>query len=143
MSNSKVASIKVSGNKATVKGLKAGKIILTVVNNGKTAKKQITVAQKDNPIKASPKAKTLKVKDNKKVVFTKAKAFVITGAKGTVVFKKTKGNKKISITSAGKVIVDKGIKKGSYKVNVSVTAKGNKVYKAATKKVTLNISITK
>ena len=41
----------------------------------------------------------------------------------------------------GKFTVKKGTKKGTYKIKVKVTAKGNKTYKAASKTVTVKIVV--
>ena len=58
-------------------------------------------------------------------------------------YKKVKGSRKITINAkTGKVTVRKGLKKGTYKVKVKVTAAGIK-YKAAplTKAVTFKVKV--
>ncbi len=135
-SNTKVATVNASGK---VTGKKAGSVTITATNNGKSASVKIKVVKKANPM--TVKAKTIKASSKKTQSFAKAKAFTVKNAKGTVSFKKSKGNKKISVSSKGKVTVKKGLKKGTYKVTVKVTAKGNTAYKAKTKKVTLKVVV--
>ena len=110
---------------------------------------KVTVA-KATPVPPKPvkkantiyaKGKTVKVNGNKKTIIKKSKAFKIKNAKGTVTFKKAKGNKKITVAKNGKITVKKGLKKGTYKVKIKVTAAGNSRYKAATKTVTVKIII--
>ncbi len=85
------------------------------------------------------KAKTLA---KKKQVIPASKAFTIKKAKGKVTFKKVKGNAKISVAAkTGKITVKKGLKKGTYKVAVNVTAAGTNIYKKLTKKVTVKIRV--
>ena len=135
-SNTKVATVNASGK---VTGKKAGSVTITATNNGKSASVKIKVVKKANPM--TVKAKTIKASSKKTQSFAKAKAFTAKNAKGAVTFKKSKGNKKISVSSKGKVTVKKGLKKGTYKVTVKVTAKGNTAYKAKTKKVTLKVTV--
>ena len=84
--------------------------------------------------KITLKKKTLKIKAGKSAKL-KAKA------KTKLSYKKTSGNKKITVTSAGKVKVNKKQKKGTYKIKVKVTAKASKKYKKATKKFTIKIKV--
>ena len=100
-------------------------------------KKANTMTAKGKTVKL--KYKTLKKKTLK---IAKTKAFTIKKPQGTVTFKKLKGNKKITVNKkTGKITVKKGLKKGTYKVKVSVTAAGNKTYKKVTKKVTVTIKV--
>lgn len=63
-------------------------------------------------------------------------------AEGKVIFKKQKGNKKITVNKkTGKVTVKKGIKRGKFKVTVTATAKGTKNYKPGTVKKTFRITV--
>ena len=116
---------------------------ITATNNGKNASVKITISKK--AITMTVKAKAGSAKASKKTTIKKAKAFTIKNAKGTVTFKKVSGDKKITINKkTGNITVKKGLKKGkTYKLKVSVTAAGNTEYKAATKKVTVKIKITK
>lgn len=121
--------------------------------------------QKENIKKA---ANTLKVKDKtvrlrakklrkKALVIKRSKALSIKKAKGTVTYKKvqvSKKNKKnkyvrkakyakkiIVNKRTGKITVKKGLKKGTYKLKVQVTAAGDEKYEPATKTVTVKIKI--
>ena len=54
---------------------------------------------------------------------------------------KKSGNKKIIVSKAGKVTVKKGLKKGTYKVKVNVTAAGDANHNAVTKLATVIIRV--
>ena len=122
-------------------------------------------SQKEKVKKA---ANTLKVKGRTVRLRTKAlrkracvikrnKAFSISKAKGTVTYKKVHVSKKnrknkyirnakyakkiIVNQKTGKITVKKGLKKGTYKLKVKVTAAGSRKYKAMTKAVTVKIII--
>ena len=92
------------------------------------------------------KGKTVKVKAKtlsaKKVVVKRTKAFKVSKAKGKIRFAKVSGSAKVSVSSAGKVTVKKGTKKGAYKVKVRCTAAGNSNYLKGTKTVTITIRVT-
>lgn len=87
------------------------------------------------------KGKSVSVKANKKSTVKKAKAFSIQNAKGALTFKKAKGNKKITVSKNGKITVKKGLKKGTYKVKIKVTAAGDETYTAKTETVTVKIIV--
>ena len=97
------------------------------------------------------KANTVKVKAKKTVTVKRAKvkkakaalkAFTVTKAKGKVVYKKLSGSKKLSVQKTkGKIVVKKGTKKGTYKIKVSITAKGNSAYKSKTIKKTVKVKV--
>ncbi len=136
-SNKKVATV---SSRGTVKGLKKGSVIISVKNNGATAKVKITVVQKANPMTVKAKAVTASAK--KTMTFAKAKILTIKNAKGKVTFKKTSGDKKIAVnTKTGKLTVKKGLKKKTYKVSITVKDAGNTTYKAKSKKVTLKVKV--
>ena len=137
-SNTKVATVNAAGK---VVGKKAGTVTIKATNNGKVASVKIKVIKRANTM--TVKAKKITAKASKKTTFKKSKAFTIKKAKGKVVFKKTKGNKKITINKkTGKITVKKGLKKGkTYKVKIKVTAKGNTVYKAKSKTVTIKVKV--
>ena len=101
------------------------------------------LAKKANTITVKVKATTVKYTALKKKnqTITAKKVFTVSNAKGKVTYKKTKGNAKITLSSAGKFTVKKGLKKGTYKVTVKVTAAGTTEYKAGTKTVTVKIKI--
>ena len=91
------------------------------------------------------KVKNISVKNKKlkknKLKIKKTKAFKISNAQGTVTFKKKSGNKKIKVSKAGKITVKKGLKKGTYKLRVEVTAAGNNNYKPLTKTVSIKVKV--
>ena len=102
----------------------------------------IAAAQEKDANTMTAKGKTVKANSKKKTTFSKAKAFKISGAKGTVTFKKKSGNKKVTVSKAGKVTVKKGLKKGkTYKIKVTVKAAGNGDYKAKSQVVTLKVKV--
>ena len=103
-----------------------------------TAKAQ-TISGKAKVTKTYKAAKKTKKLAKAKTVQLKT-AFKLS-AKTALSYKKTSGNKKITVTNAGKVTVKKGLKKGTYKVKVKVTAKATTAYKAATKTITLTVKV--
>ena len=138
--NVKLASKKLqvlAGNKAkSAKAVKVSKI-------GEAKYVYIGKAKKANTITVKPKTVSLsasKVK-SKDYSVTAKKAFTVKKAKGTLVYKKTSGNKKITVAKNGKVTVMKGTAKGTYKFKVKVTAAGNSNYKAGSKTVTLVVKV--
>lgn len=97
-------------------------------NTMKVSKKTAKVSYK----KVAKKAQKLKL----------SKVLVVKNAKGAVSFAKKSGNKKITINKkTGKVTIKKGLKKGTYKVKVNVTAAGNGEYGALTTSVTFKIKV--
>ena len=100
-------------------------------------------ARKANPITVKAKTVTFKAsKVKKKAQSVKAsKAFTVKKAQGKVSYKKVSGNKKISVSKAGKVTIKKGAKKGTYKAKVKVTAAGSAAYKSGSKTVTLAVRV--
>ena len=95
----------------------------------------------------SIRAKTVTIKQKKvakaKQTIAVSKAFYMAKAKGKVTFTRKNGNKKIVIYKTGKVIVKKGLKKGTYKVKIRVKDSGNANYKARVKNVTLRVRVVK
>ena len=88
------------------------------------------------------KVKACSAKAKKNTTIAKSKAFKISKAKGAVKFKKVSGNKKITITKAGKITVKKGLKKGkTYKFTVKITAAGNTAYNSVSYLATMKIKI--
>lgn len=93
------------------------------------------------------KVKKITARANKNTSFKQSKVFMIKTAKGKVTFKKIKGkkkktkdDKKITISKKGKLMVKKGLKKGkTYTVKVKITAAGNDNYKSKTKTVKLKV----
>lgn len=108
-----------------------------------TAKSNI---KKDNSIKVSVKAMNVKAKKLKKKTQT-AKPITIRNAIGKVEIKITSANKEIKkhlkINTKGKLTIKKWkkAKKGTYKIKVRITAKGNTSYNAKTITKTVKIRI--
>lgn len=99
------------------------------------AKQPMTVkAKKLKAVKAS------KLKKNN-IKIKKTTAFTIKKNKGKLTFKKISGNKKIIISKAGTITLKKGLKKGTYKLKVKVTAAGTKKYKSGSRKTTVTIIV--
>ncbi len=96
-----------------------------------------------NPLTLKAKKPTVKFSTVKKKNQTIAleKWATVSKAQGKVTFKKSSGNKKITVSKAGKITVKKGLKKGTYKVKIKVTAAGNASYKAKSKTVTVTIKV--
>ena len=96
-----------------------------------------------NPMAVKVKAATVKYKKlkAKKQTIPAKKVFTVSNYQGNVIYKKTSGNKKISVSSAGKITLKKGLKKGTYKLKVMVTATGNSNYLAASKIVKVKIKV--
>ena len=96
-----------------------------------------------NTMVAKGKTKTVKYATLKKksVTIARKDAVSVTKAKGKVTYKKSSGNSKITVSSAGKITVKKGLKKGTYKVKVKVKAAGNATYKSKTVTRTVTIKV--
>ena len=99
--------------------------------------------KKENTLVAKGETKTLKYSTlkKKKVTVARKNAITVSKAKGKVTYKKVSGNGKIIVNSAGKFTVKKGLKKGTYRIKVKVTATGNTQYNAVAKTVTVTIKV--
>lgn len=95
--------------------------------------------------------KTVKVKESKlkkkKQVIKCSESMGICTAVGKLQFKLAKVNKKkfkkyfkVNANN-GKITIKKGLKKGTYKLKINVTAAGNANYQAATRQVTVTIMV--
>ena len=83
-------------------------------------------------------SKTVKAAKLKK----KAQSFKIASESVTkVAFKKKSGDKRITISSNGKVRLQKGLPKKTYKIKVKATAKDDGLYKSVSKTKTIKIII--
>ncbi len=89
------------------------------------------------------KNKTITANANKVTSFTSYDAFSLSKAKGTVVLKKTAGDKKIVVNpKTGNVTVKPGLVKGkTYAVKVKIGATGNAYYRPAIRNVTLKVRV--
>ncbi len=111
---------------------------------GTTLEASYTIKKASNTMTAKGKTVTVKkAKVAKKTqTITAKKAFTVSKANGKVSYKKSNGNKKIKVSSTGKVTVKKGLKKGTYKIKVKIKAAGDANHKASSwKTVTLKIKI--
>lgn len=116
----------------------------TFTCTGCTATKKTTYNKKSNTLTVKAKKPTVKYSKLKKKNQTIARknAITVSKAKGTLTYSKSSGNKKITINKkTGKITVKKGLKKGTYKVKIKVTAAGNNTYKKGTKTVTVTIKV--
>lgn len=104
--------------------------------------------KKNNPIKLKAKTKTVKAKKlikKSKII----KPVTVKNAKGKVTYKKLKKGstaklfKNVTVgRTSGKIKIKKGVyKKKTYKLSLSVTAKGNSLYKPKTQTLKLKIRI--
>lgn len=102
-----------------------------------------TVVQKAGTMTVKAKTVTVKYSKVKKKDQTikASKAFSVKNKQGKVTYKKKSGNKKITVSSSGKIKLKKGLKKGTYKVKVKVTDAGNDEYKSKSKTVTVKIKV--
>ena len=89
--------------------------------------------KKAGKARALAKAKTIKLESKAKV-----------SARTTVKYAKANkaGGKKITVSKAGKVTLKKGLKSGTYKVKIKLTARASKNYKAArAKKIVVTVRV--
>lgn len=140
-SNKSVVKItKVTGDMATVKGLKAGTVTITAENNSKTAAVKIKVIKRANNF--TIKGKKVSVNAKRAASIGPKEAFTTKNEKGWVTFKKISGNKKIVVSQLGIIHFIKGLKKGkTYILKVKATDQGNYKYKSVTKKATVIIKM--
>ena len=99
------------------------------------------VERKNTTISIVSKSNIKTIKAGKKL--KKTKSFTVrtkasSGAK-TTYKKTTKG--KITVSTAGKVTLKKGLKKGKYSIKVKVSAAATSTHKAASKTITIKITI--
>ncbi len=90
-------------------------------------------------LKASGTSKTYKAKNLKK----KAASFKVkvSGNKGKLTFKKTGGATQLTLSSAGKVKLQKKTKKGTYTLKVKVTSAASGQYAATSKTITIKVKV--
>ena len=140
---------------ATFKIVKAGSTdinldfdIITATKNDKDVEITTASSKKANPMTVKVAKKSIKAKTLKKKNVT-VKAITVKKAKGTVKYVKVKKGttkkyyKKITVNSkTGKIKFKKGkYKKGTVKVVVKITAKGNSSYKSKTVTKTVKVKI--
>ena len=121
-----------------------------VHDEGPVYEKEFTVnkPRKANTMTVKAKSITFKAsKLKKKMLWTKA--FTVKKAKGEVTFKTTKwlnasakkAKKKLYVSDDGYINAKKGVKAGTYKFKVKVTAAGNDSYEPKSKTVTLTVKV--
>ena len=125
---------------------KVGTATVTVTGKGNfsgTRKLTFKIGKAANPMTVKGKTATVKYSAVKKKAQTvkAGQAFTVSKAQGKVTYKKTGGDKNITVSSAGKLTVKKGTKKGTHTVKVKVTAAGNGSYKAGSKTVTVTVKV--
>ena len=105
----------------------------------------LTVAKAAQPMKVKAAKRTAKASAAKKKAVTVAAPLKFTKkAQGKVTYAKVaRGSDKCLTVNkkTGKVTIKQGTKKGTYKVKVKVSAKGNKNYKAGSKTVTCTVVV--
>lgn len=102
------------------------------------------VVKAKQPMKVTVKQKSVKLSKLKKKKQLVKKAVIAKKAQGTVTYTKVKkgSSARLSINKkTGAITVKKGTKKGTYKIKVKVTAKGNEKYLAGSKTVTVKIKV--
>ena len=119
-------------------------IIRGTGNYGGTTQASYSITKAPNPLKVKGKViKTSAKKLKKKALLLKrSKGLTVKKARGTVVYRKIKGNAKIKINRKnGRIRIGKNLKKGNYKIKVQVTAKGNDCYKKKKKTVIFKVVV--
>ena len=143
-SNTGIARVSAAG---TITGVKKGTAVITVktVQGGISKKCSVTIVQNANTLTVKGKTAVVKYSKLKKKnqAVARKKVITVSKAQGTVTYTKASGNKKITIAkSTGKVTVKKGLKKGTYKVKVTVQANGNGNYMVSARKtVTFKVRV--
>lgn len=154
--------VKTIGGKALVEGTDytvayskasskaAGKYTVTATGKGNyagtSAAAGYTIAKAKNTLKATAKAKSVKLAKVKKKAQVVKGAIAVSKAQGKVTYAKVaKGSSKyLTINkTTGKITVKKGAKKGVQKIKVKVTAKGNANYLKGSKTVTVKVTVKK
>ena len=104
--------------------------------------------KKANTLKVTAKTKSVKAKDLKKKTVTVKKVFTVSKAQGSVTVSKVKKGsdskiyKKVTVKKNGSVVIKKGkYAKKTYKIKISVKAKGNSGYKSKTVSKVLKIKV--
>lgn len=126
----------------------AGTATVTVTGKGnytgsKSAAFKINKAKQPMTVKAASKA--ARAKTLKKKAVTLARIITVKKKQGALSYKNASSSKKLKKfkvnAKKGTITIPKGTKKGTYKVKVKVTAKGNANYKPGSKTVTVKITV--
>ena len=106
---------------------------------------EIKKPKKTNTLSVKAVVKTVKLRDVKKKKVTVKNAITVTKNRGAVSYSIVKKgtSKGVSVSKKGVITIRKGAvkKKTTLKIVVNVTAKGNKYYKKAKKRVTVRIKV--
>ena len=124
--------------------VKPGKAKVTITAKGLyygTFSKTFTIEKARQPLTVKAKAVTVKYAKRKSRTVAASRAYTVTKNVGALSYKKTYGNKKILVSSKGKITVKKGLKRGKYKVCVQVKAKATTYYKAISKTVSVYVTV--
>ena len=144
-SNPSVVTVSKTGV-VTIKGAGTAKIKITAAQTStcNSSTKTVTIIVK----KASPSI-TVKSSDAKKTISyskvkKKAQSFQLkasVNSKAKLTYKKSSGSSKLTVSKTGKVMVAKGSKKGTYSINIKVSAaeKGN--YNSGSKPVKVTVVV--
>ena len=108
-----------------------------------SAAAKLTITKAANTLTVKAVKATQTAKYGKQTTLAASKVFKVTKnvSKGKLTYAKASGNAKITVSSAGKVTVKKGLKKGKYTIKVKVTSKATANYKAASKTVTFTVKV--
>ena len=107
-------------------------------------KPPVPVVKGKQPMKVTAKQKTVKFSKLKKKKQLVKKAVIVKNAQGTVTYTKVKKGSSARLfinKKTGAITVKKGTKKGTYKIKIKVTAKGNAEYLAGSKTVIVKIKV--
>lgn len=125
--------------------IKAGKATVIMTGNDiykGSIKKTFTIRKAANTLEVKPVNKTVRYSKLKKKDQTVEGTVKASKAKGKKTYKKSSGNARIKVDSkTGKLTVKKGLKKGTYKVKIKVTAAGDSNYKSSSKTVTAKVTV--
>ena len=143
-SNTKVATVDRKG-KVTIKAAGTAKITIAAkaTSSYKAATKTLTV----KVAKAAPVLKTKITSKNVSYSALRKKAQVFTlgasvSSKGTLTYAKTAGSSAFTVNKTnGKITVKKGLKTGTYKIKVKISAKATANYNAGTKTVLVTVRV--
>ncbi len=108
-----------------------------------TIVKTFNIAKASQKMTVKAKTKSVKAKALKKAKKTINNVFTVKNKKGTVTYTKKSGSKFVTINNKGVITVKKGKYKAGKKftIQVKVTAKGDKNYKAKSKTVKVTIKV--
>ena len=123
----------------------AGTYKIYVYGSGNYTSGKITKSYKitkaSQSLKVTTSTKSVKYSSVKKKAQTVTAITKVSGAKGTVTYKKTSGSSKLTVSKTGKITVKKGTKKGTYKIKVKVSSASTTNYSSASKTVTITVKV--